>query len=332
MPDISKVWSTNINNVGKMFATAKANISKYPGGGSAPVVDSSKGVFGGGSGPKNNIDQITISTLGNSTDFGDLTLARQQSSACSNGTSNRGVFGGGYNLGYKCTIDYVTISTPGNASGFGEFSAPTNTRAGCSNGTNGRGLFGGGNNGGGAITRIDYITISTTGNASKFGDIQYGSTQTPGAVDNRTNNRAVFAGGVNDNDPYANMGYVTISSAGDTTNFGNLSMARRYLSGCSNGTNNRGIFAGGLNNTPAYVNVLDYINISSTGNAADFGDLTIVRAGFGSCSSGSGNRGVFGGGNSYNVIDYVTITSTGNAADFGDLLSGREYVCATSNV
>lgn len=81
----------------------------------------------------------------------------------------------------------------------------------------------------------------------------------------------------------------------------------------------RGVFAGG-NNPP--VNTIDYVTISSTGNAADFGDLTgSSRWGLGSSSSST--RGLFAGGyvvsSFYNIIEYVTISSTGNSIDFGDL-------------
>jgi hypothetical protein len=41
------------------------------------------GVFGGG-GSSNVIDYITIASAGNATDFGDLTEARYNLSACSN--------------------------------------------------------------------------------------------------------------------------------------------------------------------------------------------------------------------------------------------------------
>ncbi|KKN04858.1 hypothetical protein LCGC14_1093090, partial [marine sediment metagenome] len=40
----------------------------------------------------------------------------------------------------------------------------------------------------------------------------------------------------------------------------------------SNGINGRGIFGGG---SGAAENIIDYITIGSTGNATDFGDLTV---------------------------------------------------------
>ena len=75
----------------------------------------------------------------------------------------------------------------------------------------------------------------------------------------------------------------------------------------------RGLFIGG-----SAVNTIDYINVSTTGNAADFGDMTTTA----SAQNGSSDRtrAVWAGGYT-NTIQYVTITSTGNASDFGDLLA-----------
>ena len=88
----------------------------------------------------------------------------------------------------------------------------------------------------------------------------------------------------------------------------------------------RGLFGGG--GGPS--NVIDYIDIATTGNATDFGDLTLSRGFLGASSSLI--RGVFSGGyasaNPNNTMDYVTIASTGNATDFGDLTVAR-YVGAT---
>ncbi len=77
-----------------------------------------RGIFGGGQ-TTNVIQYITISTTGDTTDFGDLTVGREATDAC--GSSTRAVFGGG---GDKSNvIDYVTMETTGNASDFGDLSA-----------------------------------------------------------------------------------------------------------------------------------------------------------------------------------------------------------------
>ena len=58
----------------------------------------------------------------------------------------------------------------------------------------------------------------------------------------------------------------------------------------------RGIFGGGSNpdSSPIDRTTIDYLNISSTGDAQDFGDLTTGRANPGCCSSQT--RAVFAGG------------------------------------
>jgi hypothetical protein len=95
----------------------------------------------------------------------------------------------------------------------------------------------------------------------------------------------------------------------------------------------RGVFGGGINNSASVVNVISYINIASTGNAIDFGDLTVTSLLLGSCSSST--RGLFGGGNDggteINVINYITILTTGNAIDFGDLTVARQGLVACSS-
>jgi len=51
-------------------------------------------------------------------------------------------------------------------------------------------------------------------------------------------------------------------------------------------TGDIGLFAGGF--TTNYTNVIQYISIASTGNAIDFGDLTVARFNLAGCSSRHG--------------------------------------------
>ena len=92
----------------------------------------------------------------------------------------------------------------------------------------------------------------------------------------------------------------------------------------------RGVFAGGY--APTALNVIEYITISTTGNALDFGDLSQTRTS--PAASASSTRGLFAGGFTptvTNVIDYITIATTGNALDFGDLLYPPYSTSACSN-
>ena len=92
------------------------------------------------------------------------------------------------------------------------------------------------------------------------------------------------------------------------------------------------MFGGGNSlSSPYYLNTIDSITIASTGDASDFGDLTVARAtlaGFGNSISG-----IFTGGTSpdTNTMDFITIASAGDAADFGDLVSAIQYVQGCSD-
>ena len=82
----------------------------------------------------------------------------------------------------------------------------------------------------------------------------------------------------------------------------------------------RGVTSGGYTGPGSTGNTaIDFFNIESAGNAADFGDLTVARNGCGRAMSTT--RGLFGGGgtpSAVNTIDFITMASTGNAQDFGD--------------
>jgi len=91
----------------------------------------------------------------------------------------------------------------------------------------------------------------------------------------------------------------------------------------------RGVFAGGYGAS----NVLDYIDITSTGNATDFGDLLAAQDWLSSTGVSNQTRLCWAGGNSpkSNVIQYVTVSTTGNATDFGDLTVARAGTNGVSN-
>ena len=93
----------------------------------------------------------------------------------------------------------------------------------------------------------------------------------------------------------------------------------------------RAVRGGGVGDT----NVMDYVTIASTGNATDFGDLSIGRRQFmlGNCANGT--RGIFAGGDGPSgdvaIIEYITIASAGNAQDFGDLTAISQSGAALSD-
>lgn len=318
------------NNLGSIDAFG--NVNPVQSGGD-------RGVFAGGweSGGSalNTIEYITISSPGNSSDFGDLTVARQPVDAsCSNGSGSRGVIGGGYIGSTQLNvIDYVTISSIGNAIDFGDLSASRWGLGAASNNTDGRAVFGCGRYGTTSTysAAIDYVTIDTTGDATNFGN-STNNRYSPGATSNGVNDRAVWSGG---RDGYTVIDYVTITSVGDAVSFGNATFSAYSKGGTSNLSNERGVFGGGYYNVNnSYHNIIEYITINSTSNAQDFGDLTTTTSTPGSTSNGVDNRGVFAGGTDgtyLNIIEYINIGSVGNSQDFGDLLIVNSGMAGTSD-
>jgi len=276
------------------------------------------------------IEYITISTTGNSTSFGNLSVITKTMGATSNGITGRGIFVGGKNWGGVIinNIEYITISTSSNSIDFGDLSAATAYKVSTSNGTNDRGVFAGGI-GGGVSDTIDYLTISSTGNTTPFGDLAYPVVNNA-ATSNGTNNRGIFSGGSRwGTNPTNTIEYITITSTSNATNFGDLVADNRWVhASISNLTNNRGLFLGGV--FDGYTNNIEYVTISSTSNSYDFGDLINAKGGFPGTSNGTNERGVVGA-TSGTILEYVTISSTGNATTFGNLLTGNQEGGATSD-
>ena len=131
--------------------------------------------------------------------------------------------------------------------------------------------------------------------------------------------------------------FITISTAGNATDFGDLSQTRHRGAAASSRT--RALAMGGTT-VPAMVNTIDYITIASTGDAINFGDLSTSNGVNGNAGASNQTRGLSIGGfhmtpnqTGVDEIDYVTIATTGDAVDFGDLYSGDlmyHGACASS--
>jgi hypothetical protein len=278
----------NIQSLGiaQDFGDLSNNMGAADGKAPCAVASSSRALFASGyssPAPINTIEYITIATTSNSTDFGDLSQARRDLSACASSTI--ALFGGGTTTGSTNstnTIDYVTIASTGNASDFGDLTQARRGLSSCSSPT--RGVWGGGYVGP-HTNRIDYVTISTAGNATTFGDLTVARGNSSSCS---STIRGTFAGGITPTLTNT-IDYITISSTGNSQDFGDLFVTRAYTAPCSNSI--RGCFGGGLA-SPTYYNSIDYITIASTGNAQDFGDLTTSRFFYnGGCSDSHGGLG-----------------------------------------
>ena len=100
-----------------------------------------RGLFSGGylqgGGDKNVIEMIEIATIGNATDFGDLTTERRGTGGCCASSTRSVMIGGRDSPINECVIDYVTFSSSGGASTFGELANGVSNSGQCSDGTRG---------------------------------------------------------------------------------------------------------------------------------------------------------------------------------------------------
>ena len=240
-------------------------------------------IMGGSLGPQptnyaNTIEFVTMSSQGNTVDFGDsITNTAQRASLAS---STRGVMIGGLLGGARYNImDYVTIAQTGNGVDFGDLPVANNGGHALSSPT--RGIFAAGYESGDFTNAIRYITISTLGNGADFGDLTR-TTRYPSTSANAV--RGVFAGGANPS-RQDTIDFITIATLGNAKDFGNLSTSiGDYHQGAASPT--RGCFGGG--NTGSLTDTIQYVQIMTEGNAIDFGNLLAANQYCAGFSNGHG--------------------------------------------
>ena len=289
------------------------------------------------------LNKIEIATVGNAVDFGDSMVSKSKPGVCA--SSTRGIFSGGQpgaSPYYITDIEYVITSSGGGSNDFGDLQKGSlhtlDARRGSPAGSNDstRGLIAGGNTpgDGGARKTIDSVTMASTGDSSAFGELVQERFDFMGGMGNGV--RAVFAGGYKQTTPaatfYSTIDTVNVQSGGSATEFGDLSATRGRTANTSN--NIRGLNMGGGPGPTARTNIIEFITISTEGNAQDFGDLADPVLSHASCASST--RAVQVGGSipsgGTNTMQYVTIATTGNATDFGDMTVALSGQAALSDV
>jgi len=144
---------------------------------------------------------------------------------------------------------------------------------------------------------------------------------------------AVFMGGSDGSEKNV-IDKVTITTAGNATDFGDLTASKRNVAGA--GSSTRAVVGGGDVGGTAN-NVIEYIELPTEGNGTDFGDLLHAQYGMGALSNNTralffgGAKNSGGGDADQNVIQYITIASTGNATDYGDMTFSAQRVSGTSS-
>ena len=289
-------------NLGRSVDTQPGARGAWAGGQEVPVVHG-------------DIEYVNIASTGNSVDFGANITTRRRASAFA--SSTRMVVNGGATPSSTGVQEFLTFSSTGTVTAWGDTLSTTGSCDNAAFGNQTRGITKSGYTSPGSSGTMDYCTIASEGNTQDFGDL-IANGDAPGGFSNST--RGVLGGGYVTNDN--TITFVTISTLGNAQDFGDLTLGRYSIAGgVSNKT--RGLFGVGQTRSPAPSTArdnIDYVTISSGGNATNFGDL-IENI---STASGVSNciRGVYGGGytpSSSNRIQYVQIATEGDSVDFGDL-------------
>ena len=280
--------------------------------------------------PTNVIEYITITTAGNSIDFGDNT---QASEACFNGTAasnTRAIRFGGYPGGHVNVIEYVTFAQLGNAVDFGDMTYTSRGGGSCSNAT--RGIAAGGLN----PTHqnvINYITIATTGDAIDFGDLTVTRDSCSGGANSY---RGLFIGASPGD---TSVDTIMIASTGNAQDWGD--MYPDYSDGSfGSGTaanTTRSLRLGGHLRPSPYPTTTEITEYSflTAGFVQAFGDLTDSSRSVGGMSNCVRAVAAMGtdeeSPSAINVIDYSLFATGGLAVDFGDLTLAHYEFATASN-
>ena len=128
------------------------------------------------------------------------------------------------------------------------------------------------------------------------------------------------------------MNYIKMSPIAGMSGYGGGATALPFsAASVAKWEGNIGIDAGGTSYSKGFL--MNKWNIASTGNAIDWGDLTVSRR---LCSACAGEgRGITGSGNyignKSDVLDHYVFATAGDATDFGDLTVARQDTGAASD-
>ena len=245
-----------------------------------------------------------MSSTGNSIDYGDLTRKSSQGTGISNQTRFIMCGGSPDGGGTTDTCDYNTIASTGNSVDFGNLVVVREAPGACASPT--RGVLMGGiqsedgifdeSQGNVAASSDDgvkymrYVTFSTLGSSQHFGELSWISRYGSG-TGSSTRGICVQGSVTGTSACTNNIDYITIASTGNGADFGDLTVERNITT--STGSQTRAVIAGGqLKPSPHTMSdTIDYIQIATTGNATDFGNLTDARWGPASASDVHGGIG-----------------------------------------
>ena len=244
----------------------------------------------------------------------------------------RAFMGGGSQPGTTNQIQYFGTASAGNASDFGDLLAATYRAGALTDGAGGRGLVFGGS-WSPPVNVIQYITVANTGNATDFGDLTNGGRTILGGCSDGTYGvmLAGSAGSGGASIPRV-MDRVTVQTAANSTDHGDLvsdTFSSWQCTSCAGTARGLHLSTTAPSGGSAYQQ-LEYFDISTASNAANFG--TLSTGNYAGAGVSDATRSVFGGATSGNNLEYVTPATLGNSTAFGDLTVNRDYAGGADNL
>ena len=226
-------------------------------------------------------------------------------------------------------IQYLNISSTGNSVDFGTNLTQSRRRlGGMASAT--RGVFSGGATPS-SVTTQDFVEFASTGTCTAWGDSATVAGTSDGMAFSNSTRGIVKSGYVAPTGATGTMDYITIASAGNTQDFGDLN--KHGDAGGAAGNSTRALMAGGLvQPTTTAINDISFVTIPTLGDNVPFGELTVARWSLTACASRT--RTVWGGASTpskLNVIDFGIISSLGNATNFGDLTVAASTCCTAGS-
>ena len=305
-------------------ATANENVWTNIGGGIGDVKPYEFGgdISGyncGGEPPsyRNTIEKFSFTSLGNSTDVSDMTVARRSPQGSSSPTHGYNAAGGFPDMN---VIDKCPFASDANATDVGDTTVSQVQGGGHSSETHG--YSAGGQDGPAASNVIDKYPFASDTNATDIGNLSSGK-YGQGAQSSITH--GYQSGGYNGSSRTTFIDKFSFSSGTQNASAysGVITQSRSYMNGASSATH--GYTMGGF--TPTHVNTIDKFSFASEGNATDVGDMTTTSRGASAQSSTTYgyNSGGYNGSAYVNVIDYFSFSTDGNATDVGDLITASSY-------
>ena len=206
------------------------NLNSTKNWGKAAHASSTRGIVMGGFGSTDDIDYVETATTGNFSDFGNLTAAGFGAAGMGSPTRALSV-GTGQGSGGE-VVDSLTIASLGSAVEWGKIDSANGLYAG--GGSNSvRGLF---NKIRSETTLVQSLTIASFGSVQDFGNLAstISNSNYPGGNGNDASQTTLlFAGGANTANAINTIETITITTAGNATDFGDLTTKRGYMGACS---------------------------------------------------------------------------------------------------